>query len=82
YGVLTLDTRGMQHRDREFTRAHHHAFGRNEVADLFAAVRELPRRVPGVDPARIGFFGWSYGGFLAARAVLDADTPFAASVAV
>jgi dipeptidyl-peptidase-4 len=27
-------------------------------------------------------FGWSYGGFLAARAVLDADTPFAAAVAV
>ncbi|CAM3951698.1 S9 family peptidase [Roseateles saccharophilus] len=82
YGVLMLDTRGMEHRDREFTRAHHHAFGKNEVADLFAAVRELPGRVPGVDPARIGFFGWSYGGFLAARAVLDADTPFAASVAV
>lgn len=82
YGVLMLDTRGMEHRDREFTRAHHHAFGSNEVADLFAAVRELPGRVPGVDPARIGFFGWSYGGFLAARAVLDENTPFAASVAV
>lgn len=82
YGVLTLDTRGMEHRDRDFTRAHFHAFGKVEVADLFAAVRELPNRVPGVDPARIGFFGWSYGGFLGARAVLDADTPFAASVAV
>lgn len=82
YGVLMLDTRGMAHRDREFTRAHEHAFGKTEVADLFAAVRELPGRVPGVDAAHIGFFGWSYGGFLAARAVLDADTPFAASVAV
>jgi dipeptidyl-peptidase-4 len=82
YGVLMLDTRGMEHRDREFTRAHYRSFGKNEVADLFAAVRELPRRVPGVDPARMGFFGWSYGGFLASRAVLDADTPFAASVAV
>lgn len=82
YGVLTLDTRGMEHRDRDFTRAHYRAFGSVEVADLFAAVRELPSRVPGVDPARIGFFGWSYGGFLGARAVLDADTPFAASVAV
>jgi dipeptidyl-peptidase-4 len=82
YGVLMLDTRGMEHRDREFTRAHYRAFGRNEVADLFAAVRELPGRVPGVDASRIGFFGWSYGGFLGARAVLDADTPFAASVAV
>ncbi|MBV8035879.1 alpha/beta fold hydrolase [Roseateles sp.] len=82
YGVLTLDTRGMAHRDREFTRAHFRAFGKTEVADLFAAVRQLPGRVPGVDPARIGFFGWSYGGFLGARAMLDADTPFAAAVAV
>ena len=82
YGVLTLDTRGMQHRDRDFTRAHYRSFGKTEVADLFAAVRQLPDRVPGVDPARIGFFGWSYGGFLGARAMLDADTPFAAAVAV
>lgn len=82
YGVLTLDTRGMQHRDRDFTRAHHRAFGQVEVADLFAAVRQLPQRIPGVDATRIGFFGWSYGGFLGARAMLDADTPFAAAVAV
>jgi dipeptidyl-peptidase 4 len=82
YGVMTLDTRGMQHRDRDFTRAHHRSFGQVEVADLFAAVRQLPGRVPGVDAARIAFFGWSYGGFLGARAMLDADTPFAAAVAV
>lgn len=82
YGVLTLDTRGMQHRDRDFTRAHFRSFGKVEVDDLFAAVRQLPGRVPGVDAARIGFFGWSYGGFLGARAMLDADSPFAAAVAV
>ncbi|MGQ3052088.1 MAG: alpha/beta fold hydrolase [Roseateles sp.] len=82
YGVLTLDVRGMEHRDRAFTRAHHRAFGQVEVADLFAAVRQLPGRVSSVDPARIGFFGWSYGGYLGARAMLDADTPFAAAVAI
>ncbi|MCE4554769.1 S9 family peptidase [Roseateles cellulosilyticus] len=82
YGVLMLDTRGMAHRDRDFTRAHAKAFGQVEVADLFAAVRQLPGRVPGVDPARVGLFGWSYGGYLAARAVLDANTPFAAAIAV
>lgn len=82
YGVLTLDTRGMDNRDRDFTRAHHRAFGRTEVDDLFAAVRQLPGRVPGVDPARVGFFGWSYGGYLGARAMLDTGTPFAAAVAV
>ncbi|MDR7268745.1 dipeptidyl-peptidase-4 [Pelomonas saccharophila] len=82
YGVLMLDVRGMEHRDRDYTRAHYRSFGRHEIADLFAAVRQLPGQVGSVDAARIGFFGWSYGGFLGARAVLDADTPFAASVAV
>ncbi|WP_377156677.1 alpha/beta fold hydrolase [Roseateles sp. UC29_93] len=82
YGVFTLDTRGMQNRDREFTRAHRLAFGAVDVNDLFAAVRQLPKQVAGVDPTRIGFFGWSYGGFLAERAMLDADTPLASAVAV
>jgi len=82
YGVFMIDTRGMADRDRAFTRAHQNAFGQVEVADLFAAVRQLPGLVAGVDAARIGFFGWSYGGYLAARAMLDAATPFAAAVGV
>jgi dipeptidyl-peptidase 4 len=82
YGVLMLDVRGMENRDREFTRAHHRSFGQVEVADLFAAARQLPGLVNSVDASRLGFFGWSYGGFLGARAMLDAGTPFAAAVAV
>jgi dipeptidyl-peptidase-4 len=53
-----------------------------EVDDLFAAVRQIVKAQPGIDPARIGFFGWSYGGTLATRAILDVDSPFAAAVAV
>jgi dipeptidyl-peptidase-4 len=82
FGVFLVDTRGMAHRDRAFTRAHKNAFGKVEIDDLFAAVRQLPRAVPDVDATRIGFFGWSYGGTVAARSVLDADSPFAAAVAV
>jgi dipeptidyl-peptidase-4 len=82
FGVFLVDTRGMAGRDRSFTRAHKSAFGKVEVDDLTAALRQLPSLVPAVDPKRIGFFGWSYGGFLAARSVLDADTPVAAAAAV
>jgi dipeptidyl-peptidase-4 len=81
FGVLMFDGRGMAGRDRDFTRAHFRAMGQVDVADLFAVVRQLPVRVPGVDAARIGVSGWSYGGFLALRGVLDADTPLAAAVA-
>ena len=81
FGVLMLDTRGMALRDRDYTRAHDHAFGKVEVADLFAAVRQLAQQYPAVDAGRIGFTGWSYGGFLALRALMDAETPFAAAIA-
>ena len=45
------------------------------------AARELAR-VSWVDTKRLGLFGWSYGGFLAARAALDGSSPFAAHAAV
>jgi dipeptidyl-peptidase-4 len=82
FGVFLVDTRGMAGRDHAFTRAHKNAFGKVEVDDLKAAARQLPALVRGVDPTRIGFFGWSYGGYLAARLMLDTDTPFAAAAAV
>jgi dipeptidyl-peptidase-4 len=80
-GVLMLDNRGMAGRDRAFTRAHHLRFGQVEREDLHAGIAALSRE-PGVDPARIGLFGWSYGGFLAAREALDPASPFAATVSV
>lgn len=82
FGVFLIDTRGMASRDRAFTRAHKNAFGKVEVDDVFAAARQLPTLVPEVDAARMGIFGWSYGGTLAARSMLDDHTPFAAGAAV
>ena len=81
YGVFLLDNRGMAGRDRAFARAIRERFGDVEVRDLRAGVAAL-REVPWVDGSRIGVFGWSYGGYLSARAILDDDTPFAAAIAV
>lgn len=82
FGVFLVDTRGMAHRDRAFTRAHKNNFGVVEIDDVKAAATQLPQLVKGVDPKRIGIFGWSYGGTLATRAVLDDKSPFAAAAAV
>jgi dipeptidyl-peptidase-4 len=81
YGVFLVDNRGMGGRDRSFTRAMHHHFGDVEVRDLFAGVQTL-KQTAWVDPARIGVFGWSYGGTNSLRAVLDDNTPFAAAASV
>jgi dipeptidyl-peptidase-4 len=82
FGVFFVDGRGMGARDREFSRAHFQRFGDVEVKDLFDATRQMAAQTPWVDAKRLGVFGWSYGGYLAARAALDENTPFAAHVGV
>jgi len=81
FGVLMVDNRGTGGRGRDIDRAHYLRIGEVEVEDLFAAVAQLSS-VAWVDLQRIGVWGWSYGGYLAARAVLDDKTPFAAAVAI
>ncbi|PKN44751.1 MAG: hypothetical protein CVU59_10925, partial [Deltaproteobacteria bacterium HGW-Deltaproteobacteria-17] len=78
--VLMVDGRGGMYRDRRFAKAPHGAFGVYDVEDVRSAVGFLKSR-PGVDPARIGLWGWSYGGYLAVAALLR-DTGLAAAAAV
>ena len=81
YGVFLLDNRGMGGRDRAFGRGHHLAMGEVEVRDQKRGVEAL-RKVEWVDGDKVGIFGWSYGGYLAARAVLEEASPWAAAAAV
>ena len=53
--------------------------GASEVQDVEAAARQL-RRDPRVDPARIGIYGGSYGGYLTAQALARLGALFAAGV--
>lgn len=81
FGVLMVDNRGTGGRGRAIDRAHHLQVGDVEVHDLFAAIAQA-KAVDWIDPTRVGVWGWSYGGYLAARAVLDDKSPFAAAVAI
>ena len=78
--VLMVDGRGGMYRDRAFAKAPRLAFGTYDVQDVRDAVTFL-RTVPGLDPARIGLWGWSYGGYLAVAALFR-DTGLAAAAAV
>jgi dipeptidyl-peptidase 4 len=82
FGVFFVDNRGMGARDRDFARAHFQRFGDVEVRDLFDATRQMAAQTAWVDAKKLGVFGWSYGGYLAARAALDENTPFSAHVGV
>ncbi|MCP5359321.1 MAG: DPP IV N-terminal domain-containing protein [Sinobacteraceae bacterium] len=80
YVVFTLDNRGSGFRGTAFESAVHRQLGQREIDDQVRGVEYL-RSLPFVDPARVGIFGWSYGGYMALLAMLRAPQHFAAGVA-
>ncbi len=79
YIVFTLDNRGTGSRGVRFESALYHHLGSVEVEDQVTGVNFL-RTLPYVDPARIGIFGWSYGGYMALMCMMQAPEVFAAGV--
>ncbi len=78
--VVTADNRGSWGRGLAFEGAIHGDLGDVEVRDQAAVVRELVARGL-ADPARVGIFGWSYGGYVSAMALARAPEVFAVAVA-
>lgn len=63
YVVMALDGRGSANRGRDFEQAIHRHVGDAEMEDQLTGVQYLKAQSY-IDPARIGVFGWSYGGFM------------------
>lgn len=78
--VFSLDNRGATARGRDFERALYRRLGEVELADQLAGVRWLTQQ-PYVDAARLGIWGWSYGGFMTLYALTHSKA-FRAGVAV
>ena len=78
--VFELDNRGTPSRGRAFESATHGQLGKLELADQLAGLDYL-ESLPFVDPHRIGIYGHSYGGFMAALAMLRAPDRFRVGVA-
>jgi dipeptidyl-peptidase-4 len=78
--ILQVDNRGSGGRGRAFAQKVHKQLGKYELEDQVAAARYLSS-LPYVDASRIGIYGHSYGGFMAALAMLDGQGVFAAGVA-
>lgn len=79
--VLLVDGRGTDFRGKRFESSLWRKFGVVDVADVAAAARWLGRQ-PGVDPARLGLWGWSYGGFLTVMTALKTGHLLRAAAAV
>jgi len=79
--VVSLDGRGTPHRGRAWERAVHRRFGSVPLDDQVRGLQALAAQVPELDLSRVGVYGWSFGGYLAALAGLRRPDVFHAAVA-
>ncbi len=80
--VVVADGRGTPGRGHAWEREIYHEFASvtlEDQTDTVAAITE--QFADDVDPDRVGIIGWSYGGYLAALAVLERPDVFTAAVA-
>ncbi|PIA15653.1 hypothetical protein COEREDRAFT_44349 [Coemansia reversa NRRL 1564] len=79
--VVRVDARGTGHKGRRFRSAVNRRLGVIEPADQAAAARHF-QTLPYVNPHRIAIWGWSYGGYVTARAVEHHSDVFRVGMAV
>jgi dipeptidyl-peptidase-4 len=80
--VVTADGRGTPGRGAAWDRAVRDELVATTLADQVEALEAVAAAYPDdVDTSRVGITGWSYGGYLAAYAVLARPDVFAAAVA-
>jgi dipeptidyl-peptidase-4 len=81
FAVLKVDNRGMANRGKAFAAAVKHNLGENELSDQLAALKQVLQEYPQLDALRVGFWGWSYGGYFTLF-TLEKTDQFKAGVAV
>ena len=73
FAVLHVDNRGMGNRGKAFALPIKHHFGPVELSDQLAALKQALQEFPQLDGSRVGFWGWSYGGYFTLYALEHSD---------
>ncbi len=81
FAVLVADGRGTPGRGRAWTRSIRGDFATPALEDQVMALEEAAKEFPELDLERVAIRGWSFGGYLAALAVLRRPDVFHAAVA-
>ncbi|CAF1371381.1 unnamed protein product [Adineta steineri] len=80
YVVLRLDNRGSPNRGLAFESRIKHDMGHLELEDQIDGINYLVKQ--GItDKTRVGMYGWSYGGYMAAMALVRASEVFKLGIA-
>ncbi|HMQ46843.1 MAG TPA: S9 family peptidase [Saprospiraceae bacterium] len=81
YIIACVDNRGTGGRGEAFKKMTYQQLGHYETLDQIEAAKYLGS-LAYVDDARIGIFGWSYGGYMSSLCLLKGADVFAAAIAV
>lgn len=79
--VVSVDNRGTGARGEEFKKMTYLELGKYETIDYIETAKYLGS-LDYIDENRIGIFGWSYGGFMAANALFQGADYFNTAIAV
>ena len=81
FAVLHTDNRGTGLRGRDFAQAAYRNFGPVQLEDQMAVIDDVLDNHPQLDPKRLGWWGWSWGGTFTLYAMTHSDR-FRAGVSV
>ncbi len=81
FAVLHTDNRGMGRRGRAFQQAAYHNLGPVQLEDQLTVLDAALEKYPQLDPKRLGWWGWSWGGTFTLNAMSHSDR-FRAGVSV
>jgi len=81
YLVVSVDGRGTPGRGREWERVVRGDLIETALADQVAGLEALEAEVPEMDLSRVGVYGWSFGGYFSAMAVMQRPDVFRVGVA-
>jgi dipeptidyl aminopeptidase/acylaminoacyl peptidase len=83
-GFITfrVDGRGTPERGKEFQDVVYGNFGRHEIPDHMAALKQLAEKRPDMDLSRVGIIGGSWGASFTIRALLFAPDVYHVGIAV
>lgn len=79
--VFIVDGRGTPERGKAFQDVVYGNFGRHEVPDHVAVLKQLGKSRPYMDLSRVGVTGGSFGGYMTVRAMLMAPEVYRVGVA-
>ena len=80
FAVLHVDNRGMGGRGKAFAQAAYNNFGPVQLGDQLTAIDQTLKAFAQLDPQRLGWWGWSWGGSFTLYALTHSDR-FRAGVA-